>query len=150
MTEGKGVAMAILGIVALIAVVGLILMFSGQGTGGAVWPQAYGPNKLYGGYEEQQENPYAGSWVAGTPYTTAAGEAYGETKQAKVVVGGKSSLERIPSRYTTCPPARTAGGGVMAMQRADAGEVQGLGEKAFDCLFNEELNSWCCPAASLG
>jgi hypothetical protein len=46
MAEQKGVAMAILGIVALIAVVGLVMLFSGA-TGKSVNP-SYG-DKLYGG-----------------------------------------------------------------------------------------------------
>ena len=43
--EHKGVALAILGIVAVIAVVGLILLFKGAATGNIVAPGA----KLYGG-----------------------------------------------------------------------------------------------------
>lgn len=45
--EGKGVAMAILGVVAVIAVVGLVLLFKG-GTGSFV--QGYGAPKLYPGH----------------------------------------------------------------------------------------------------
>ena len=45
--EGRGVALAILGVVAVIAVVGLVLLFKGAGTGGYVAPF----NKLYGGGE---------------------------------------------------------------------------------------------------
>ncbi len=44
--EGKGIAFAILGIVAVIAVVGLVLLFKG-GTGGV----AYNQPKIYGGGE---------------------------------------------------------------------------------------------------
>lgn len=150
MAEGRGVVLAILGIVALIAVVGLVLVFSGKSTGQVVLPARYGQDKLYGGGKGQPFEsdapgraglPYSGGWVAGSPYTTAAGEAYGETKQRKVVVGGKTSLERVPSRYTTCPPG---------LNRADYTELTGLSDEEFAaCIFNRDLNSWCCPAASL-
>ncbi len=59
--EGKGVALAILGIVAVIAVVGLVLLFSGS-TGGFVG--GYGSPKVYPGKVFQGETgqgfPYSG------------------------------------------------------------------------------------------
>lgn len=48
--EGRGVSLAILGIVAVIAVVGLVLLFKG-GTGGFV--QGYGSPKIYPGHVVQ-------------------------------------------------------------------------------------------------
>ncbi len=52
--EGKGIAMAILGIVAVIAVVGLVLLFTGA-TGNMAFP---GIPKVYGGVNAGQEFPY--------------------------------------------------------------------------------------------
>ena len=54
--EGKGIAFAILGIVAVIAVVGLVLLFKGA-TGKAI-NYAYGVDKVYGGINYGQEFPY--------------------------------------------------------------------------------------------
>ncbi|MEM4247097.1 MAG: hypothetical protein QXR48_03875 [Candidatus Woesearchaeota archaeon] len=51
--EGKGVAMAILGIVAVIAVVGLVLLFTG-----ATGKVSAGLPKVYGGVHAGEEFPY--------------------------------------------------------------------------------------------
>jgi hypothetical protein len=104
MAEGKGVALAILGIVALIAVVGLVLLFSGKTTGGVVANDPiYGQNKVYGGWNRVQEEsprgtvglPNAGSWVKGVPVT--------QEGQPVAVVGGSQAIARVPSLQTTCP-----------------------------------------------
>ncbi len=52
--EGRGIALAILGIVAVIAVVGLVLLFTGA-TGKMAFP---GLAKVYGGVNYGQEFPY--------------------------------------------------------------------------------------------
>ncbi|MEM2916369.1 MAG: hypothetical protein QXT19_03380 [Candidatus Woesearchaeota archaeon] len=52
--EGRGVALAILGIVAVIAVVGLVLLFTGA-AGNVVHP---GIAKVYGGVNYGEEFPY--------------------------------------------------------------------------------------------
>jgi hypothetical protein len=52
--EGRGVALAILGVVAVIAVVGLVLLFRG-GTGELTFP---GIPKVYGGVHVGEEFPY--------------------------------------------------------------------------------------------
>ncbi len=94
MSEGRGVALAILGIVALIAVVGLVLLFSGRLTAKVVADDPiYGISKVYGRSPGEQaigsENPNSGSWVTGTPYTWEG--------QQKVVVGGAQADYRNPS-----------------------------------------------------
>ncbi len=52
--EGRGIALAILGIVAVIAVVGLVLLFTGA-SGGVAYP---GIAKVYGGVHYGEEFPY--------------------------------------------------------------------------------------------
>jgi hypothetical protein len=69
MEEGKGVAMAILGIVAVIAVVGLVLLFTGA-TGNAFLS---GLPKVYGGVNAGQEFPYLVDRSAGG-YPQTAGQ----------------------------------------------------------------------------
>jgi hypothetical protein len=108
MSESRGVALAILGIVALIAVVGLVLLFSGRTTGQVTIPGiygGYGADKTYGGWERAEEttprgdvgHPYQGSYVKGVP-TTWEG-------QTVAVVGGSQATYREPSRFSTnCPP----------------------------------------------
>ena len=54
MTDEKGIALAILGITAVIAVVGLVLLFTGANTGDVVW---VGP-KTYGGATKNVDLPY--------------------------------------------------------------------------------------------
>jgi hypothetical protein len=78
MDEGKGVALAILGIVALIAVVGLVLLFKG-GTGNYV---SYNVPKLYPGKvvkgETGQGFPYegGGAYVAEQLGSCASDEVF--------------------------------------------------------------------------
>ncbi len=64
--EGKGVAMAILGIVAVIAVVGLVLLFTGA-TGKVSAPY----QKLYGGVNYGEQYPYLVDRTAGGFFNTA-------------------------------------------------------------------------------
>jgi hypothetical protein len=64
--EGKGVALAILGIVAVIAVVGLILLFTGA-TGNA----SMGISKTYGGVNRYEDFPYLVDRTTGGMASTA-------------------------------------------------------------------------------
>ncbi len=152
----KGVALAILGIVALIAVVGLILLFSGKLTGDVVAPMAYGgigANKVYGGWDKAQENaprgavvqteqqggggvsyPYEGNYVKGVPYTPEGIPV--------AVVGGKDATYRQPSRLTTCPPG---------LDRMGRLQMQTLSDTQFEqCIpGNFGDGSMCCPNTRL-
>lgn len=64
--EGKGVALAILGVVAVIAVVGLVLLFSGATAKVSL------PSKVYGGALEGKEFPYLMSRTTGGFPSTAS------------------------------------------------------------------------------
>jgi hypothetical protein len=63
--EGKGIALAILGIVAVIAVVGLVLLFTGA-TG-----KVSLPNKVYGGALQGDPFPYLTDRSSGGYFNTA-------------------------------------------------------------------------------
>jgi hypothetical protein len=152
----KGVAMAILGIIALIAVVGLVLLFSGKLTGQAVAPMAYGgigANKVYGGWDNAQEisprgavvqmvqqggggvsYPNEGSWVKGVPYT--------QEGIPVAVIGGSQATYRQPSRFTTCPPG---------LDRMGRLQMQTLSDEEFmQCIpGNFDDGSMCCPDTRL-
>ncbi len=64
--EGRGVALAILGIIAVIAVVGLVLLFTGA-TG-----KVSAPSKIYGGALRGEEFPYLTDRTTGGHYSTAS------------------------------------------------------------------------------
>lgn len=156
MSEGRGVAMAILGIIALIAVVGLILLFSGKLTGKIVTQEmygGYGANKLYGGWANAQvesprgpvvaqdtmsgggaSNPYQGSWVKGVPYTPEGIPV--------AVIGGNTATYRIESAQTACP---------VGLARMGVVQMRSLTDDAFaNCIagnFND--GSMCCPTTRL-
>ncbi|MEM4239994.1 MAG: hypothetical protein QXM31_00830 [Candidatus Woesearchaeota archaeon] len=155
MTEGRGVALAILGIVALIAVVGLVLLFSGKLTGDVVQPLSYGygANKVYGGWANAQESsprgavvstnvqtgggssyPYEGTWVKGVPYTPEGIPV--------AVVGGSQATYRQPTRYTTCPPS---------LDRMSRLQMATLSDEEFaQCIpGNFDDGSFCCPNTKL-
>ncbi len=158
MSEGRGVALAILGIVALIAVVGLVLLFSGKLTGEVTLPAEYGvygspAPKTYGGWDNAQLNsprgavvnqagtsgggaayPYEGNWVTGVPYTPEGIPVS--------VIGGNEATYRQPTRLTTCPPG---------LSRLGVRQMQTLSDEDFgNCIagtFGD--GSMCCPTAGL-
>jgi hypothetical protein len=158
MSEGRGVALAILGIVALIAVVGLILLFSGKLTGNVIAPDLYGSYgipapKTYGGWDRVQETsprgavvnqadtsgggssyPFEGSWVKGVPYTPEGIPV--------AVVGGSQATYRQPTRLTACPPGLT---------RMGVRQMQTLSDERFgQCIAGDFGDgSMCCPVSGV-
>ncbi len=155
MSDGKGVALAILGIVALIAVVGLILLFSGKLTGEVTTSGigGYGANKLYGNWDKVQEEaprgavvaqselkgggasyPYSGNYVKGVPYTPEGIPV--------AVIGGQEADYRISSIQTTCPPG---------LARMGVRQMQTLSDDNFGrCIAGSfDDGSMCCPVAEL-
>lgn len=65
--EKKGLSLVILGIVAVLAVVGLVLLFKSALTGGySVSGNMYGPQKVYIGTGQAQR--LEGAYVTGVPY----------------------------------------------------------------------------------
>ncbi len=141
MAEGKGVALAILGIVAVIAVVGLIMLFKG-GTGEVVVGGIYGPDKTYGGWERAQEGaprgnvgqPNQGTWVKGVP-TTWEG-------QKVAVVGGSQATYRVPTPLTTCPSGQI---------RVGSRNIRALSDNEFNSCVLSKIGdgSFCCEFEGL-
>ncbi len=71
MAEQKGLSLTILGIVAVVAILGLVLLFKTAVTGG--YASSYGANKLYGGgiaVAGGANEPWTPSWVDATPITS--------------------------------------------------------------------------------
>ena len=105
--SGKGVALAILGIVAVIAIVGLILLFSGAKKTGQV---VLAGDKLYGGSVSDAEYPYLENRpVKGVPVTPEGIQvADEETAYAEAVPYRTYSRvpDKIPSGQTTCGEGR--------------------------------------------
>jgi len=140
--EGKGVALAILGVVALIAVVGLVLLFKGATGNVVAYDPIYGSDKLYGGWDRVQENaprgdvghPYQGSWVKGVPYTWEGQEV--------AVIGGSQATYREPTRFTTCPQGQI---------RVGSRGIQRLTDDEFATCVPSEIGdgSYCCEIEGL-
>lgn len=137
--------MAILGIVALIAVVGLILLFSGKLTGKVVVGNIYSTDyaiptaHVYGrapGLQEvgSMDNPYSGTWVTGKPQTWEG--------QNVAVVGGSQAVYRVPSPQTACPP-NTLRMGTASMRRLSDDQLN----ICVDGGFGD--GSMCCPTNSI-
>jgi hypothetical protein len=148
MTEGRGVALAILGIVALIAVVGLVMLFSGRMTAKVVaGDPIYGVDKLYGRPPGQQaigstDNPYSGSWVKGSYAPGAGGVMYGENIQPVKVIAGSQADYRVPAEQTkTCPRGLDYFGARQAMSLDD--DEYGTCVDAFDG------RGLCCDVSGL-
>ena len=87
--EGKGVALAILGVVAVIAVVGLVLLFTGAtgkfAGGGSGFPKLYTRESVigHGSGAANVENPYYGY-----EYETFGGVAQSRTATGKRIASG--------------------------------------------------------------
>lgn len=129
MSEGRGVAMAILGIVALIAVVGLVLLFSGRLTAKVVaGDPIYGVSKLYVP-EFRAEERLEGRLVKGVEYT----------QEGNIVaeVGGKTAGFRNPANYVCKPGFNEMG----TSEFGSMGEPQGC--------YASGYNTLCCPESGL-
>jgi hypothetical protein len=133
MTEGR-VSLAILGLVALIAVTGLVTLFSGRPTGNVVTEEmygGYGSDKLYGNWPYAEQRIH-GSLVKGVEQTVEG--------QNVAEVGGASSIQRTPSYYTTCAQGERS---------VDVEEMLAMEERGSTCSFNAGINRWCCSVVGL-
>ncbi len=130
MSEGRGVALAIFGIVALIAVVGLVLLFSGRMTGKVTDPYLYGDDKLYGGGQHGIELPY-------TLNRVVKGVRYTPEFQDVVEIGGPRSVERVPSLTTkNCP---------RGLHYYGSRNIMALGDNTEACVNAYDNAGLCCP-----
>ena len=138
--SGRGVALAILGIVAVIAIVGLVLLFSGAKKTAQV---ATGLDKVYGGALKGVEYPYLESrtvrgGVAATPEGVPVSDeqkAYSEGVPYRTF---SRVVDQIPTPQTTC------GEGffevpVQSKERVEAS----TGLKCSD--YVAAIDAYCCP-----
>ena len=143
MAEQKGLSLTILGIVAVVAILGLVLLFKTAVTGGQVYPLSYGADKLYGGGKAVaygSTEPWTPSWVSGKPVTPegqqvlvgSSGEVPGYYTAR---TGIKSATRRQAADFTTC------GEGLIEVTEFEI-EQQGLDPAK--CYYDSGLNRYCC------
>lgn len=142
--SGRGVALAILGIVAVIAIVGLVLLFSGAKKTAQV---AQGLDKVYGGALKGEEYPYLeGRTVGGGARVTPEGVPFAEeaTAYAEGVPYRTYSRvpDQIPATQTTCG-ANFFEVPVQSKQRVEAS----TGLKCSD--YVAAIDSYCCPVPKI-
>lgn len=130
--ESKGIALAILGVVAVIAIVGLVLLFAGANTGDVALPQY---NKVYGGAIKGVALPYGeGRAISG------AGRP-GDEPQTLRIPSRKRGFISIPSDATTCGPYLT---------KTDYGQKLVAESRALGCSdYIPTLDGYCCEAPGL-
>lgn len=137
--NGRGVALAILGIVAVIAIVGLVLLFSGAKKTAQV---ATGLDKEYGGSLKDVEYPYLeGRSVGGSPVTP---EGVRRSDEQKAYAEGVPyrTFSRVPDQIPT--PQTTCGEGFfeVAVQSKDRVEAT-TNIKCSD--YVAAIDAYCCP-----
>jgi hypothetical protein len=146
--EQRNIAFAILGIIGVLAAVGLVITLTGESTGQVVYiPSQYGPAKLYGRAPGLQkfgtiENPYAQERVVGSDTPGAAwGASYGENPPDVAIVAGHEALYRVPTKQTTCPR------GFMRIEPARADKMPE--EQMAGCaVYEGGGGSLCCPVTN--
>ncbi|MBW2969305.1 hypothetical protein KY314_04295 [Candidatus Woesearchaeota archaeon] len=131
--ESKGIALAILGVVAVIAIVGLVLLFAGaKNTGDVALPQF---NKVYGGATKGVALPYGeGRAISG------AGRP-GEEPQVLRIPSRKRGWISIPSDATTCG---------QYLVKSDYGQKLVAESRGLGCSdYIPTLDGYCCEASGL-
>jgi hypothetical protein len=111
MDEKRNLALVILGIVAVIAIVGLILLFKGAMSGAfSVSSNAYGIAKNYQGAKTDRWQEYYGSSVIGVPEVFEKPVYYaGYWDTGSAIMQVKPTVTRSTSPFTSpCYPDREA------------------------------------------
>lgn len=138
--SGRGVALAILGIVAVIAIVGLVLLFSGAKKTAQV---ATGLDKEYGGAMKGVEYPYLeGRTVKGGVGATPEGVPVSDEQKAYAEGVPYRTFSRVQDQIPT--PQTTCGAGffeVSVNNKADFEANTGL--KCSE--YVAALDAYCCP-----
>jgi len=146
MAEHKGLSLTILGIVAVVAILGLVLLFKTAVTGNQAYPLSYGADKLYGGGKTVAQGgtePWTPSWVKGVPVTPENQRVLDASSNevpgyATARTGIKSATRRQASDFTTC------GAGLTEATEFEV-EQQGLS----GCVYDAWLNRYCCSTTGL-
>lgn len=131
--ESKGIALAILGVVAVIAIVGLVLLFAGaKKTGDVVLPQY---NKVYGGAIQGVALPY------GEGRAISGADRPGDEPTTLRIPSRKRGWISIPSDSTTCGEY---------LQRVDYGQKLTAESRGLGCSdYIPTLDAYCCEDAGL-
>ena len=111
MNEKRNLSLVILGIVAVIAVVGLVLLFKGAMSGAySISSQMYGVEKNYQGAKTDRYQELYGSWVTGVPSTYEQPVYYaGYWDTGSAIMQVKPTVTRSTSPFTSpCYPNREA------------------------------------------
>lgn len=121
--EGKGIALTILGIVAVIAIVGLVLLFTGARTGQYAAPGT----KIYGGPAAQRQaaKVFEERFIKPPVPEEEVAVVYGSKKWGGV---------KVASEYTTC----------MGDTPAGRQEKETLESRGYVCIVNPTGPGWCC------
>lgn len=130
--ESKGIALAILGVVAVIAIVGLVLLFAGAKTGDIALPSM---NKVYGGAIEGVALPY------GEGRAISGADRPGDEPATLKIPSRKRGWISIPSDATTCGPY---------LAKVDYGQKLVAESRGLGCSdYIPTLDGYCCEAAGL-
>jgi len=141
--EQKGLSLTILGIVAVVAILGLVLLFKTAVTGEYAYPLSYGGDKLYGGGKtvaSQSTEPWTPSWVSGKPVTPEGQQVLtGSSNEPPGITtartGIKSATRRQAADFTTC------GEGLIEVTEF---EIEQQGFDPEQCYYDGNLNRYCC------
>ena len=148
--HGKGVALVILGIVAIIAIVGLVLLFTGarkpegafmadvQSVGGATYSDNGQP------YSRAGQGSFIGQ-AYGSSGVQEGGQCYGDACKQRVVIDSAyntadRSLVQTPSAFSCTEMARQSGLPQLTNQ-ASVQEAQGYMQMGRQCVAVEDLVS---------
>lgn len=138
--SGRGVALAILGIVAVIAIVGLVLLFSGAKKTAQV---SAGLDKVYGGALKDVEYPYLeGRTIGGGAATTPEGVRIAEEEKAYADGVPYRTFNRVPDMIPT--PQTSCGEGFFPVSAQSKERFESA--TALKCSdYVAALDSYCCP-----
>jgi len=143
--EGKGVAMAILGIVAVIAVVGLVLLFKGAGTGEYASPY----QNIYGGAIKDVDFPYLEGRWEGHPSSKGGDQLLASTRNLPEMHFARG-VRQIPSK--SCETLASTGvipsGYTKEAGAQQAWDYQSIGYECIDAT--EEIAAYCCTEGTSG
>lgn len=150
--HGKGIALVILGIVAIIAIVGLVLLFTGArktATGDFTAPSV----KTYGGaINSEEQDPYgrrtlagAAGQLYGSSGVQAGGQCYGDACKERVVTSSdyttfNRALPQIPAK-ASCTFMAEQSGLPQLSEPASSNEAQVYAAQGRQCVAVDDLAS---------
>ncbi len=139
MADQKSIGIAILGIAAVLAIIGLVLMFTTAIQSGAF--SATLP-KIYGGAIKNVDYPY----LEGRHAAGVGGDEYTASESNPQHMYYERGIRQIPSEYTAC------GEGYARVSYTQMlGIKQRLNAYNSDAkCFDHDTNTYCCPIIGAG